>query len=60
MTDDQKEIMEKMDKAADLARAELVEIVGKYPDASEAFGSWMKKHKDTAGWKRLGQQIIVL
>ena len=60
MTAEQQAILEKMDKAADQARAELVELVAKFPDAAEAFGEWAAKHKPTAGYKRIGQLIVAL
>jgi len=54
------EVQEKMDAAADEARTDLVAVIAQHPEATEAIGKWAAKHKNAAGYKRLGIIIVAL
>lgn len=48
----------KMEQAAVEATEALKPIIAKYPEAAEAFGSWIKAWYPTAGYKRLGRLLV--
>ncbi len=59
-TVDKAELLEQLDRAAEIARTDLAELVGKFPEASREFGQWTAKHKNAAGYKRLAKLLAAL
>jgi hypothetical protein len=49
------QIRQEMDAAAEVAAKELKKLP---KDAVKAVATWMKAHKQAAGWKRLGKAIV--
>lgn len=55
-----REILDKMDAAAEEARIELVKLIAQYPEAITAVGKWANTYYPTAGYKRLAKLLTVL
>lgn len=47
-----------MEAAAEAAEKELAELAEQHADAVRLVAAWAARHRDGAGWKRLGRALV--